>query len=189
MTTLLPILALSALVLIFGARLLVQSLGRRHRRAVSIDDFSTACEALNLVFVETAAIHRIFSVEDLEFISRSGSAEGRRLFLKERRKLALQWLRKLQKQVAQLMDLHLRLAGYTDEPSPGFELKLSVRYLQFVVVSKIILFFLWVCGPFRSSRTIAYSTRTAGNFCTAFSLRLERVNPARLNSIHESLVD
>ena len=188
MTAFLAIILLSALVLVFGVRLIMQSLGAK-RRGVSIDDFSNAREAIDLVFVEMAAIKRIFAVEDLEFVARHRIAEARRLFLKGRKKLAMQWLRKIQRQVAELMDLHLRLASYTDEPSPGFELQLGVRYLKFVLVSNAILCLVWLRGPFKSVRTIRYTVHTAGHFCAAFGLRLERVNPTRFCSADESLVD
>jgi len=42
------------------------------------------------------------------------------------------------------MDLHLRLAGYTHEPNPRFELKLTAKYLSFLLVSYALLFLLWL---------------------------------------------
>jgi hypothetical protein len=86
------------------------------------------------------------------------------------------------------MDLHLRLASYTYDPNPGFELRLTVKYFTFVVVSNIALLLLWLLGPFKATRTLSYAIRTAGSFCSTFSFRLERVNPTRLSSGRESLV-
>jgi len=188
MTGSLPISLLSSLILVLGVRLLVQSLNKRQKQAVTIDDYANAREALDSVFVETAAIKRIFSVEDAEYVARSGTPDVQRLFFGERRKLALQWLRRTQQQIAQLIDFHLRLASYTYDPSPGFELMLTAKYLTFVVVSSIALALLWLLGPFKATHIISYIIRTAGNFCTAFSLRLERVNPTRLSSDGESLL-
>jgi len=190
MTGLVPILLLSALILAFGVRLLLQSLKSRiDRRAVTIDDFCKARGLLDSVFFETAAIKRILSTEDMEFISRSGAEDVRRLFLKERKTLALQWLRMTQRRLAHLMDLHLRLASYTYDPRPKIELKLSAKYLNLIVASHIVLLLLWLGGPFKATRTIAYTIRAAGNFCTIFSLRLERISPTRLSPGRESPVD
>jgi len=188
MTGLVPISVLGTLILVLGIRLVAQSRNRRQSPAVTVDDYANAREALDSVFVETAAIRRIFSVEDAEFVARSGTRDVKRLFCGERRKLALQWLRRTQKQVAQLIDLHLRLASYTFDPSPRFELRLTAKYLTFVVVSNIVLLLLWLLGPFKATRSISYTIRTASSFCTTFSLRLERVNPTRLSSGRESLV-
>jgi hypothetical protein len=179
---------LGALILVWGIRLLAQSRNWRQMPAVTIDDYANAREALDAVFAETASIKRIFAVEDAEFVARSATPDVQRLFLSERKKLAQQWFAKTRRQVAQLMDLHLRLASYTYDPTPGFELKLTVKYLTFVVVSNIAAVLLWLLGPFNATRIISYTIRTAGNVCTTFSLRLKQVNPTRLSSGPESLV-
>src|SRR5258705_89011 len=70
---------------------------------------------------------RIFSVEDIEFIERSATPVVKCSFLKERKTLAMHWFRKTRKRVAQLMDLHLRLASYTYDPNPRFELRLTAK--------------------------------------------------------------
>jgi len=188
MIGLFPAILLGALIVVFGSYFLLQSLGRRQKPAVTMDEYSKAREALEAVFVQTSAIERVFSVEDFKFIVRAGKDDARRLFLHERKKLALLWLRNTQKRVAQLMDLHLRLANYTYDPNPGFELELNAKYGAFVVLSNIVLLLLWVAGPFKATRTIAYTIRAAGNFCSVFSLRLERINPTRLSPGRESLV-
>jgi hypothetical protein len=188
MTVLLPMSVLGTLIVVLAVRLLVQSGDRRHKPAVTADEYANARQALDAVFVETAVIERIFAVEDAEFIARSAPRDVKRSFFSERKKLAVHWFRKTRKQMAGLMDLHLRLASYTHDPSPGFELRITAKYLTFVAVSNIVLLLLWLLGPFRATRSVSYAIRAAGSFCTTFSIRLERVNPTRLSSSRESLV-
>jgi hypothetical protein len=181
MTALLPIIVLGILILTLGLRLVVQSWPRTaHSESITMEEFANAREALDTVFVEAAAIERIFSADDMDFVAHSSPPKVQRVFLNERKALAIQWLRKTQKQVAQLMDIHLRLARHTHEPSPRFELKLAAKYLSFLVVSYLLLFLLWVRGPFKPRRFVAYTSRVAGYFCTVFSLRLESVNAVHL---------
>jgi hypothetical protein len=181
MTGLVAIVILGSLILIFGLRLVLQSPNTSAQSpSVTLEEFASAREALDTAFVEAAAIERIFSTEDMAFISHASSPKARRLFLEERKALAIQWLRKTQKQVAQLMDLHFRLASHTHEPSPRFELKLAAKYLSFLVVSYLLLFLLWLRGPFKAGRVVAYTSNVAGYFCTVFSLRLESVNAVHL---------
>jgi hypothetical protein len=188
MTVLVPISVLGTLIVVLAIRLLAQSGNRKHRPAVTADEYANARQALDAVFVETAVINRIFAVEDAEFIARSATPNVKCSFFNERKTLAVHWFRKTQKQIARLMDLHLRLASYTYDPSPGFELRLTAKYLTFVAVSNIVLLLLRLLGPFRATRSISYAIRAAGSFCTTFSIRLERVNPTRLSSGRESLV-
>lgn len=177
MTGLVAIVILGSLILIFGLRLVLQSSNTIAKSpSVTLEEFASAREALDAAFVEAAAIERIFSTEDMAFVSHASSPKARRLFLDERKALAIQWLRKTQKQVAQLMDLHFRLAGHTHGPHPGFELKLPAKYLSFLFVSYLLLLLLWLRGPFKARRVVAYTSQVAGYFCTVFSLRLESVN-------------
>jgi uncharacterized membrane protein YqjE len=185
MSALLPIVVLGILILILCFRLLRQSASAA-KQPVTAEEFENAREALDAIFVETAAIQRVFSAEDAEFISHSGSLELQHLFLKERKALAMHWLRKTQKQVAHLMGLYLRLASYTIESNPASELKLAVKYALFLLLSNVVLFLLWLRGPFRTGRIIGYMVHFAGAFCTIFSLRLANVTAVQLRDSSES---
>ncbi|HLZ90969.1 MAG TPA: hypothetical protein VKQ28_04575 [Candidatus Acidoferrum sp.] len=188
MTGLLVITALAVSILIFGLRLTLQtSAARRRSPTVTIEEFSSARQALDSVFIEAVAIDRIFSAEDMEFIYEAGPPRVQRVFLRDRKALAIQWLRRTQKQVAQLMDLHLRLAAYTHEPSPRFELKLTAHYVRFILTSYILLLLLWLHGPFKARSIVSYISRVAGHFCTVFSLRLKSVNAADFDSHRPNL--
>jgi hypothetical protein len=186
MSGLIPIVVLSLLILIFSARLLMQSGKQSHARVVTIEDYSQARAELDSVFEETVAIKRIFAREDLEFISRTATREVQRFFLKERKRLAMQWVRMAQKQVAHLMDLHLKLASYTKEPSPRCEVRLTANYLCFTLASNGLLILLSFFGPFKAVRMISYTQRAAEYFCSVFSLRLERIDPVRLSPARQS---
>lgn len=180
MMALIPILLLGILILVFGGRLLVQWSRTNRARPVTIEDYSNARALLDSVFAETAAIRRIFANEDMEFISQAGTDDVQRFFLKERKTLAIQWVRMTQKQVAHLMDLHLKLASYTYEPSPRSETKLTVNYLCFILASNGLLILLWLFGPFEAVRIVAYTVRVSEYFCSEFSLRLEKIDPVKL---------
>src|SRR5258708_17994611 len=148
MIGLFPAILLGALIVALCFYFLVQGLGRRQKPAVTIDEYSRAREALDAVFVQTSAIERIFSVEDFKFIARAGKDDARRLFLHERKRLALLWLRNTQKQVAQLMDLHLRLANYAAYPQSGLRPELDRNERGFLGLFHISLLLLLAAGPF-----------------------------------------
>ena len=185
MTGLIPIVLLGILILIFSGRLLVQWSRKNRARLVTIEDYSNARTALDSVFAETAAIRRIFANEDMEFISQAGTDDVQRFFLKERKRLAIQWVRMTRNQVAHLIDLHLKLASYTYDPNPRSEIRLTVNYLCFILASSGLLILLWLFGPFKMVRVVAYTVRAAEYFCSVFSLRLEKINPVKLASARE----
>lgn len=180
MSALTPILLLGTLILVLGTRLLAQAATRGHARVITIEDYQGARTALDSVFLETAAIKRIFATDDMKYIAESAAQDVQRFFLKERKRLATQWLRTTQKQVAQLMDIHLRLASYTHEPSPRFEFKLTANYLSFILTANGLLVLLWLFGPFETFRVVSHTLRVAEQFCSVFSRRLEKVDLVKL---------
>ena len=179
---------IGTLILALSVRLLAQSRNKSKSQTVTLEDYAQAQETLDSVLIETTAINRIFSIEDADFVARSATPEVQRLFFMERKKLALQWLRNTQRQVARLMDLHLRLASYTHDPSPGFELTLTTRYVSFMLVSKVAWFLLWSLGIARANHIFSYTIRNAGSFCNNFRVRIASVNRDALKSSRESLV-
>jgi hypothetical protein len=175
------LVSLSAVfILILVVRLIAQSVNKKKQAPLSIEDYSSARKALDLVFVEIAAIRRVFSDDDLKFVLSSGDRDAQELFLEERKRLGINWLRRTQKRVSQIVNLHLRLASYTDEPRPNFELSLTAKYLGFVISSNCILVLLWLLGPFKAAHTVSYMTESAADFCGVLRTRLDNVNRARL---------
>jgi len=180
MTGLIPILLLGTLILVFAGRLVLQWSRSKYTQPVTVEDFTRSRAALDSVSVETTAIRRIFAAEDMDYVSRTGTPDVQAFFLAERKSLAMNWLRNTQKQVGQLMDLHLRLASYTYEPSARFEFRLTINYLCFLFLTNVLLVLLWLRGPFEAVKAVTYTLRTAEHFCTMFSVRLEKVNPVKL---------
>jgi hypothetical protein len=184
-TGLIFLLLLGTLVLISGTRLFLRWIGARHAAIVTIEDYSGARTALDSLFTETAAIKRIFAADDMEFVSQAGAGDVQRFFLNERKRLAIQWVRMTQKQVGHLMDLHLKLASYTYEPSPRSEMKLTINYLGFILASNGLLILLLLFGPFEVVRIAAYTVHVAEYFCSVFSLRLEKIDAVKLGSARQ----
>jgi hypothetical protein len=182
MIGLMPILLLGILILVLCGRLLLQWRKNRHAQPVTIEDFTRARAALDSMCLEAMATKRIFAIDDMEFIASKGTLELEHFFVKERQSLALRWLRLTQKQVAQLMDIHLKLASYTFEPSPRFEFRLAVNYVYFVVVSNALVTLVWLRGPFNAVRIAGYTLSVADYFCSVFSLRLEKTDPVKLGA-------
>jgi hypothetical protein len=179
MTTVLAVSLMGALLLAFGARLLAQS-RRSAKSPVTVEDYSNARKALTVVSVETATIMRIFSAEDLQFISGSSIPEVRRLFLKERRRLAIRSLRRTQKQIAQIVNVHLKLAGHAYTLSLKSEVSISAKYFIFLVSSHTVLLFLWLFGPFKTGYIMSYTIQSAATFCDMLTIHLNEVNRTRL---------
>jgi hypothetical protein len=67
------------------------------------------------------------------------------------------------------------------------ELKLTAKYGGFLLASYLLLALLWLRGPFKARRVVAYTSGIASYFCTVLSLRLENVNSLHLASEGQDL--
>jgi hypothetical protein len=184
MSELVPVSVSALLPLLILAAAAIAVLLHWRRRStdgvVTIDEYSDAQKALETIIVYFPRARRIFDAGDMEFVSRSAAPDARRQFFRERKALAISWLSETRHRVASLMDLHLKLVGYTHDPAPKSELSLSARYLYFIVVCHFLVVLIWVGGPFRARKLLGYTFDAAEQFCFVFGSRLENINPARL---------
>ena len=174
---------LASLILLLWIRLIVQSRQGNDSRVVTIEDFSQAQNMLDCLILEKGLTNRIFGSDDAQFISSVGTAEVQSFFEKERKTIAIKWIRKTQKEMARLMDIHLKLASYTYNPSARYEFSFAAKYMLFVLASYIALFMVFIEGPYQTARVFAYTIDATGRLYTTFRLRLDEVNPARLRSL------
>ncbi len=174
---LLPFLILAAVALL----LLLHWSRRNVHRHVTIEEFSLAQEAVDSLTGEFSLVRRLFEPDDMRFISRQPSPEARHVFLRERKTLAISWLRHLRRQLGHLKDLHLTLASYTNHPSPRVDLGFLTDYLIFAVVCNVLLVLVWIRGPFQLATIVGYNLNAVSQFCGVFSRRLEDVNAGLLS--------
>ncbi len=137
------------------------------------------CSSITL---SISAIRRMVSFDphDLAFVMRQSRPQILRQFQQDRKALAVSWVCHTRKQVAHLMDLHLKLASYTYEPGSTLEFRLALDYLSFAVVCHLLLILFWLRGPFHTRKMVGYTMGAAERFCVAFARRHESINAARL---------
>lgn len=184
MSELTPLLILVAVAFV----LLLHWRKRSAHQGVTLEQFSRAQEAVDALIGEFSLGKRIFEAGDMKFISRQPSLEARRVFLRERKALAISWLRHTRRQLAYLMDLHLKLASYTHHPNPGSDLSLWFEYRIFALVCDSLVAVVWIRGPFQLGTIVGHTLSAVNEFCTVFSLRLGDINAGLLSPAHRTNV-
>src|SRR5260221_11349735 len=124
----------------------------------------------------------------MKSISRQPSLEARRVFLQERKALAISWLRHTRRQLAYLMDLHLKLASYTYHPNPRSDLSLWLEYRMFALGCDSLVAVVWIRGPFQLGTILGNTLSAVNEFCAGFSRRLEDLNAGRLSPAYRTNV-
>jgi hypothetical protein len=178
----LPYVLLGVFILALGVRLVVQIVMHRGAEYATLEDRLRFGKVLNCVCVEADIMRRILSRDDARFIEGMGAPQVRKLFYSERKKLALRWVLRTQKQVSYLLKTHLMLAGHTSKPTHNFDFDLSAKYLVFKFISSVVLAIIWLVGPFKASIMITYIINSAEYFSSIFRLRHFDVQDSQLAS-------
>ena len=92
-------------------------------------------------------LERIFGREDWDFIRGSASEQVQRLFLRERKVIALDWISQLRSQAKAGMHLHVSRVRASEELQPVVEIKLAVNYCAFLAKSGLIATIVLLGGP------------------------------------------
>jgi hypothetical protein len=134
-------------------------------------NLASLCSEVNLE-LEALRAHnvvakRIFANEDLAFISSTNSVAVREAFLIERKRLALLWLRSTRRQVKKLLSARLVIASHTESPDLGSEVELVLQHVQFLVLSLLASFVIWLRGPFASPLLAGWTLRFFSNLSDA----------------------
>jgi hypothetical protein len=113
-----------------------------------------------------ALADRIFAEQDWEFVSRQTRVEIQGALLRERRNLALSWLRQIHSQATQLMRLHRQAARQNTELRPSVEIRLAASYMSFAFLEGLLYALICVRGPFRARKMAGHAAEAAERLWT-----------------------
>lgn len=176
----LPLLILAAV----GLVVLLYWIRRNGHDDVTTDDFLQVQEAVNTLVGELSLAARLFEPDDMRFVSQQPSQDARRLLLEDRKVLALSWLWQLRRHLRRLKELHLRLASYTNNPSPKVDLGFLTDYVIFAAACDILIVFVWIRGPFEARIIARRTLSSAMELYALFSRRLENIDAELLSPAH-----
>jgi hypothetical protein len=103
-------------------------------------------------------LDRIFGREDWDFVLGHGSKEVRRLFLFERRQLALSWLSEIRSQAKAAMSFHVSHAGKSKKLLPMLELRLAIDYFLIRLKCGFIALVVLLGSPIMLRRMMGYAS-------------------------------
>ena len=99
-------------------------------------------------------MNRILAEEDAAFVESLGSPRIRRYFVRERRRLALSWLRQLYGAARDLRRQHVQLARHSSDVRLGAEARLACEFGAFLIAYAFFVAFVRWIGPFRGRRVL-----------------------------------
>jgi hypothetical protein len=141
----------SVAIIAFGAALLLLMwlAGRGRSEAASSASGDLSSEYV-VRLPPRGLLGRCLAIEDVEYAEGLRSREVLRLLLRERRRLALGWLRQTRREASRLFRLHIRLARHAPDLRPAAELKLIFQLGVFFLLYQVLAGVVSLYGPFRA---------------------------------------
>lgn len=156
---------------------------REAQSELSGRDLATAREILQFLNIELpprVLAERVFSREDKVFVSRRAPRDVQRLFERDRARLALLWLGDTRAAVKKIVDLYRKVARHHTRVRLLVESNLAFDYLVFLVLCRMMQWFIWLRGPFAAGRLLDHTLETAENISLCMArFRREDIRPRR----------
>ncbi|HXP68967.1 MAG TPA: hypothetical protein VOA88_06750 [Candidatus Dormibacteraeota bacterium] len=135
-------------------------------------------ESLQLGLLPAELVDQIFGERDLTYVGTIGSNEIRSLFLSERKRLALTWIRRVREQVRALKDFHVSRSRMFTQMSRWRELSLAFDFAGLEGRCRVLQLLLLWRGPYAAPGFARRTAATAGRVCSTLDQSLAFLTPS-----------
>lgn len=160
----------SVLAVVFAFLLYVFVRRQATRAEGGAEALVSARQALNSLqdnLLPPELVHRVFSQEDLAFVTSVGSKEIREAFFRERKSVALLWVGQLRKNIVSLKQFHSGHSRFYAQLDFRTEIELALRFASLLLVCRLLEAVFHVRGAFAAPRIVGAAINAAGTVCTA----------------------
>ena len=142
-------------------------------------------ESLQHGLLPAELVEQIFGQRDLTYVSTIESNEIRDLFLAERKRLAVTWIRRVREQVRALKDFHTARSRMFTQMGRWKEFSLALDFARLGIRCRVLQLMLQWRGPYAAPDFARRTAAEAGQACFVLSKSLAFLNastPASLAS-------
>ncbi|MGA8144007.1 MAG: hypothetical protein WB987_08985 [Candidatus Acidiferrales bacterium] len=134
--------------------------------------------ALQTGLLATELVDRVFGKQDTEYVSSIGSNELQNLFVGERKRLALEWIGQVRRQIRELKEFHTRRSRMFAQMSRWTELSLAVEFASLQSECMVLHLVVRWRGPYAAPHLVRRTTSTAAGLCAVLDRSLAFLTPS-----------
>jgi hypothetical protein len=169
--------------LLFLLVLVVRRAARPEGSAQALLDAKQALRALQGDLLPAGLVERIFARQDFDYIIASAPHQVQRLFLQERKRVAICWAQQVRAGVLRLMNFHLMQARFYAQLSVLTEVKLTVNFAALLLVCRMMQTALYLGGPFAIPSFVGRTVSSAARLCETSGRSLAFLDSSRLDRL------
>ena len=178
MTQLFIFIAIAVALLIL---LLVAMRRQPARAAGSAGELVTAkktLESLQSGLLPPEHVEQVFGRRDLAYVEEMGSKDIRDLFLSERKRLALMWIRLVRRQVRALKEFHVSRSRMFTQMSWWKEFSLALNFASLEIRCGILQILMQWRGAYAAPDFARRTAASAGRVCSTLDQSLAFLTPS-----------
>ena len=171
-----------------GLVILLFVLARRNRAPVegSAHQFVEARGSLQTLqrgLLPRGMIDRIFDRQDLAYVTAQTAPPIRRLFLEERKKVSLQWVRRVRMEIVNLMHFHRTHSRFHTEISLMTEFRLALDFAGLLLACRLLEAIFYFRGPYAAPGMVNLTASAAARLCSASEKSLAFLDAGQLGNL------
>jgi len=134
--------------------------------AVALLEARQALDSLQTGLLPPEIVGRVFDRRDLDFVTSSAGRQVQDLFLEERQRLALIWIRQLRSNVLSLKGFHSGYSRSYAGLNVRAEIGLAFSFASLLVLCRTLEAVFYLNGPYAASRLVGNAISVAESVCT-----------------------
>lgn len=166
-----------AILLLFSLFFLARRPPQTNGDAEALLEARLALSSLQGELLPQEIVARIFAKDDLDYVTSFTSNRVRKLFLEERERIALSWVKYVRRKIVSLRNFHLSSARYYARLSMRSELTLAVEFATLLFACGGLELALRLRGPFGAQRIVETTTAAAARVCEITERSLGLMEP------------
>lgn len=123
-------------------------------------------DALQFGLLPNDLLERMFARDDLEYVLSAAPADVQTLFLKDRKRIALAWVRRVRRAVLDLMRFHSGNARLHARLDFSTEVRLALNFAGLLTACRLLQISMYLRGPYAAPGMVRVAAAAAGRVCS-----------------------
>jgi hypothetical protein len=169
-----------------GLLVLLFALARRPTRqegtAQALVEAKHALRTLQESLLAAELVERIFDPDDWKYVASAAAEPTKDEFLRDRKKIALAWTRRVKDEILSLKEYHFRHSRFYSQLNPATELSLALSFATLLQQCRLLQLLLIIGGPYTAPSFVGRTAAAAARICAASEKSLAFLTPATVGS-------
>ncbi|MGH9705770.1 MAG: hypothetical protein ACRD5R_03335 [Candidatus Acidiferrales bacterium] len=154
--------------------------------AQALLDARRSLRSLQFALLPQEFVARVFAEEDYAYIQKVGLPSIQRMFLQQRKRIALSWVNRIRLQISGLMQFHRSYSRFYERLSVPMELSMAGNFATLLFCCRALQISILLRGPYAAGAVARRAVKSAYAVCDLTGRSLAFLNPTPAMALHKT---